>query len=46
MKVTLESLDRMSRAIMERPELMQDAERADEMLMAAIRAKLEILEML
>lgn len=36
----------MSHAILETPELMQDAEKADEMLLAAIKAKLEIIDLL
>lgn len=36
----------MSRAILEAPELMKDAEKADEMLLAAIYAKLEIIDLL
>ena len=43
---TLKSLDKMSKAIMRRPEMMKDAQQADEMLLEAINAKLEILDML
>ena len=46
MEDTLKNLNQMSRAIMEQPELMQDAEKADEMLLAAIHAKLEIIDLL
>lgn len=46
MTTTMQTLERMSRAIIERPQLMQDAERADKMLLAAIQAKLEILDLL
>jgi len=46
MSTTLKNLSQMSRAIMETPELMHDAERADEMLLAAIYAKLEIIDLL
>ena len=46
MSTTLKNLSQMSRAIMESPELMHDAERADEMLLAAIYAKLEIIDLL
>ena len=43
---TLKNLNKMSHAILETPELMQDAEKADEMLLAAIKAKLEIIDLL
>lgn len=46
MQTTLESLHQMSRAILDQPELMEDAERADKMLLAAIHAKLEIMDLL
>ena len=46
MKTTLNSLNQMSMAILDQPELMEDAARADQMLLAAIHAKLEIMELL
>ena len=46
MVTTLQNLDSMSKVILDSPELMEDAERADQMLIAAIRAKLEIIELL
>ena len=36
----------MSNAIIEHPELLDEAERADAMLIEAIRAKLEIIDLL
>ena len=46
LETTLRNLNQMSKAILARPELMEDAERADEMLLAAIHAKLEIIDLL
>ena len=46
LETTLKNLNSMSRAILETPELMEEAERADRMLLAAIHAKLEIIDLL
>lgn len=46
MEDTLKNLNQMSKVILDTPELMQDAEKADKMLLAAIYAKLEIIELL
>lgn len=42
---TLKNLDQMSQAILASPDLMNDAERADQMLLTAIHAKMEIINM-
>lgn len=46
MEATLQNLNNMSKIILATPELMEDAERADQMLLSAIYAKLEIIELL
>ena len=43
---TIKGLEAMSNAIIEHPELLDEAERADAMLIEAIRAKLEIIDLL
>ena len=46
MEETLKNLHQMSQAILATPELMNDADKADDMLLMAIRAKMEIIDLL
>ena len=43
---TIRGLEAMSNAIIENPDLLDEAERADAMLIEAIKAKLEIIDLL
>ena len=43
---TIKGLEAMSNAIIENPDLLDEAERADAMLIEAIKAKLEIIDLL
>jgi len=43
---TIKGLEAMSNAIIDNPDLLDEAERADTMLIEAIKAKLEIIDLL
>ena len=46
LKDTIKGLESLSNAIIENPGLLDEAERADAMLIEAIRAKLEVIDLL